>query len=782
MIRRQHFSAACVLITLGLVGLTSAETRQWAPLPATPDVVSADPNAHFDHPCKQHLRTAEARAAAAERVQRNDPARGLYLTVFEETDVLHYDLDLNINHSQRRIYGTNRMSIRSEVNGLQTFMFRLDDAFGITDALINDATPLSITRLSETTLVATLDRTYDAGEEFSITIEYNGRPPSNGFGSAVIYSNYAGTLSEPYFAYTWWPCKDGDLGDPGDNADRATMNMSIEAPDYMRCVGPGELVNVSAVTSSRDRYDWQTQYPIPTYLAFFATRNYDTLTLTYDYGAGTMPVEFNRNAGTGWSFDNAPQVVNMLAVFETVYGPYPYRDEKYGVYQFHFGGGMEHPTSSGQSSLDIPLSAHELAHQWWGDNVTCKDWGHIWLNEGFATYSEVLYEEFKDGDPNFLDANNRMQSVAYGGTPFRYDTSTASIIFSSTVYNRGAWVLHLLRWRMGDDLFFQTLQQYRALYENSAATTEDLAAVASQISGEDLTQFFDNWVYYNGTPWYEYGGVSVQIDGQWYVKFFAEQVQDSGLTYTMPLDVQVRMGDQDRPRYRLPNDALVEHYVLPTLLKPHLQFLWDYDNVVPNVVQDQEVSYLQGPPVVVKVSPTPGAVFDPNQPVTEVEATLSEAVAPTAGEFEVVRVDGQPLGVTPTLTWIPARQTANITFSAPLPGGDYEVRVHDSVQFAGMALDGEIAGGHLPGGIPTGDGQPGGDAVYRFTVNAPAPDPCPEDLDGNNAIDSSDLAVLLGEFGTTSGALPEDGDINGDGAVDSSDLALLLGVFGGNCP
>jgi hypothetical protein len=207
---------------------------------------------------------------------------------------------------------------------------------------------------------------------------------------------------------------------------------------------------------------------------------------------------------------------------------------------------MEHQTMTGQSGYHESLTAHELAHQWWGDNVTCKTWSDIWLNEGFATYAECLWEEFKNGASDsaaYLAAILARKPSASTGSVYvpASQTSSVSRIFDSNLsYRKGAWVLHQLRHVVGDSTFFQLLLDYRAAYQGSAATTDDFAAVASTAHGQDLGWFFQEWVYQGGAPIYQFGWDTVNVDGQQYLHAKIRQTQSSPapLVFTMPVDLR----------------------------------------------------------------------------------------------------------------------------------------------------------------------------------------------------------------------------------------------------
>jgi len=700
---------------------------------------------------------------------------------FEATDALHYNLEIEINPSAGTLSGTNTMTIRSLVDGLTEFTFRLRTQYTITSALINGSTPVSVTTLGTTTRRATLDRAYNAGEEFTLTIAYNGTPVSVGFGSIEFDTQngqpLVSTLSQPYYSYSWWPCKDGDFAQPGDNSDKATLELALIAPSTMRSVSNGLLLGVDNLSGNRRRYRWASNYPTSTYLVFFSSTNYTTWTQTYDYGAGTMPVEFsiypaddNPTNRAAWE-----QVLVMLETYRPIFGLYPFINEKYGIYQFNFGGGMEHQTYTGQGGFWEWVTAHELAHQWWGDSVTCRTWHDIWLNEGFATYSEALWEERRPGSsglPALFAAMSDRRPAFVGDSVYVYDTSNINRIFDyDLTYLKAGWVLHQLRHVVGDAPFFDLLAGYRAAYEGSAPTTDDFAAVCSSVHGQDLSWFFDEWVYGIGAPAYQYGWQTAQINGQHYLRLYINQVQDPSYgMYIMPIDVRVNRSSGNET-HTVWNDADPEHFVIPISSAATGVVLDEFDWIL--TTSKTQVSYVNGPPKIVQAQPGPGATFPSDGGPSQATVTFSENVTASAARFSVV---GDNSGAVPfTYAYTPANFTATLTFSGPRGPDRYTVTVDDAIasSAAGIALDGEIVGTTLP----SGDGQAGGDAVYTFRV---AP-PCPADLDGDGQVALGDLAILLAHYGTTSGASPDDGDLDLDGDVDLSDLAQFLAAFGTSC-
>jgi len=699
-----------------------------------------------------------------------------------DTDVLHNQLELEIVPADETIIGSNVMTIRSLIDGLSEFTFRLRDNFTISAAIINGTTPVQVIDVSTTTRRVILDRPYDAGEVFTLQIAYSGPAVSRGLGS-IEFTSQGGqplvyTLSEPYYAYTWWPCKDGDVGEPGDNADKATLELALTVPANLRGVSNGVLVGIDELPGNRRRYRWASNYPIATYLVCFAATNYNTWTVDYDYGSGTMPVEFNifPSDDTPSNRERWEQCLQMLETFGEVFGLYPFIAEKYGIYEFDFGGGMEHQTNTGQGTFTTWITAHELAHQWWGDAVTCRTWHDIWLNEGFATYSEALWAERKPGSsglPALFDWMAGRRPSRVDDSVYVYDTSDLWRIFSYDFsYCKGAWVLHQLRHVVGDETFFEILAAYRAAYEGGAATTDDFAAVAAAVWGRDLSWFFDEWVYDIGAPAYRYGWETAEINGQHYLRLYVAQVQEPAYpTFIMPVDVRVDWPGGSETLV-IWNDADAEHFVLPIAGPASDVVLDEFDWILHTSCLP--VAYEPGPPAVVQTGPVPGDEILPSAAPRQVTLTFSEDVVCSAGDFSIVEQSAGPVAF--SFDYSPASYTVTLDCGTPLSRGNYTVTAADSVHSAnGIALDGELPDPADPNSLPSGEGLPGGDAVFVFTVR------CPGDLDGDNDVDLSDLAILLSNYGMTAGAEYEDGDLDGDGDVDLADLSALLANYRRPC-
>ena len=773
-------------------------------------LLSAPPADHCEEGTCGKAEMLRRRAAAGLPVSDfSGPGGGGYTPreAMTDTDVLHYVLDIEVFPDTEVITGSNTITVRSLVNNLTQFTFMLRSQYTVTEVLLNGTTPASATTPGANSYArrVTLDRAYNAGEEFTVKISYTGVAVARGFGSIVFghQNNNAAnprtveTLSEAYFAATWWPCKDGDVFLPGDNSDKATMDFSVTAPSIYKTTANGLLHSVTPVAGGKSKYRYITNYPTATYLIAFATTVYNSWTLDYVYplpggGTGTMPVEFNI-----WPVLDTPsnrnawgQAVPMLHAFRPFFGEYPFINEKYGIYHFGFGGGMEHQTNSGQGTFGLSVTAHELAHQWWGDAVTCKTWNDIWLNEGFATYGEALWEEQRPGSQglaSYLAAMQARKPAQVSSSVYVYDASDMNRIFSSTYsYRKGAWVLHMLRKVVGDQTFYDILAAYRAQYEDSAATTDDFAAIASAVSGRDLTWFFTQWVYGSGAPAYAVGVEPVN-DANPFLRVRVRQTQNSAWPgagapagyFAMPIDLRINTV-AGPVTVTLNNNARTQHFVVPTPDQINSAVLDENSWVLSTAVVDEP--YVAGPPAVVRAFPAPGATFEQGATPQIVVAYLSQSATIPAGSLTVTGPGGLVAGSASSGTG----STVQFIPSAAFAPGVYTVALSAAVNSGGLALDGETPGTALVQTtvLPSGNGQPGGSASWTFTVLASDCGTADFDGDGDTGTDAdieAFFACLAGSCCATcySGAADFDGD--GDTGTDADIESFFRVLAGGNC-
>ena len=390
--------------------------------------------------------------------------------------------------------------------------------------------------------------TIATGTSTSVIITYAGIPPTaegaftrgTHAGTPIIY-----TLSEPFGARDWWPCKQ-DLNDKINSFD-----MYITAPATFNSVSNG-LEQSRIVTGANATTHFKHLYPIPAYLIVLNITNY--VVYNQQAGLGTLASPYFSIINYLYPESNTTTIQNQLGVtpgimnlFESLLEPYPFRNEKYGHAQFGWGGGMEHTTVSSMGSFGRDLIAHEMAHQWFGDKITCGTWKDIWLNEGLTEYMSGLVYENLDGAATFVTwKNNKITSITSqpGGATYLSDAGALSVntIFSSRLtYNKGAMITHMLRWRLGDVKFFQALKSYLAdpaLAYGYAVTANLKSHLEAADNGNSLTEFFNDWLINQGYPTYN---ITAQNWGSGQAKIIVNQTQSHASVsfFEMPLEIRL---------------------------------------------------------------------------------------------------------------------------------------------------------------------------------------------------------------------------------------------------
>lgn len=451
------------------------------------------------------IREAEAKAALNQMFYRANLNTGNY-------DLKYHRLELNVDPSVSFISGDVTTYFEAK-EALTEITFDLADNMTVSQVLHNGNT-LSYTQNSDDELVITLPAVQNAGVLDSLTISYSGNPISSGFGSFEQTTHNGDpiiwTLSEPYGAKGWWPCKQ-DLIDKIDSVDVYLTTPQFN-PSNEAYVAVSNGLEISQTTNGSDKTTrYKHRHPIPAYLIAIAVTNYEVYSHTVSNNGNPFDIVnyvFPENLTSAQA--STPVTVDIMNVFSDLFEEYPFADEKYGHAQFGWGGGMEHTTVSFMGNFSRNLIAHELAHQWFGNKITCGSWKDIWLNEGFATYlSGIVYEEL-DGNEAFINwkqQNINTITAAPDGAVYLSDTDTLSVsrIFNYRLsYSKGAMVLHMLRKKLGDTEFFGGLQTYLVDEDHAYdyAKTEEFINIIETTSGQDLTEFFSDWLYNEGYPSY----------------------------------------------------------------------------------------------------------------------------------------------------------------------------------------------------------------------------------------------------------------------------------------
>ncbi len=458
-------------------------------------------------------------------------------------DITYHKLEFTVNPTAYFISGKITTTYTA-LSNMSTITFDKANELIVSTVKKNGAN-LVFTSNSTNELIITLPSTQFAGTSATIEVTYSGAPPVNGFraftqeyhnGAPIVY-----TLSEPYGSRDWWPCKQ-DLNDKINSID-----VYITAPSQFIAVSNGVEPAAPTISGNNKTTHFHHGYAIPAYLICMSVTNYQV----YNQVAGSGPNQFPiinylypENAAS--AIPQLAQTPLILNLFGSLYEIYPYHNEKYGHAQFGWGGGMEHTTVSSMIGFDRGLIAHEMAHQWFGDKVTCGSWKDIWLNESFATYVAAQVIENFDGIPAFINEKQNMINFAVSepsGSVYipESDIGDVNRIFDYRLsYIKGAMVIEMLRYKLGDALFFQAIKSYLAdsnlAYKYAVST--DLQSHLESLYGSSLQEFFNDWIYNQGYPSYE---IIAQNISATQVRFTVNQSQSdpSVSFFEMPVPVRV---------------------------------------------------------------------------------------------------------------------------------------------------------------------------------------------------------------------------------------------------
>lgn len=514
-----------ILVTL----LLSAEIIQ-AQVPARQDIFQQD----IEEIAAKEMRTRERilqRSAASEK-----------LTVASNNFNVHYhrcewDVDPAILYIRGKV--TSHFQILTTSDNIT---FDLNQTLTV-DSILYHGSKISYQRTPAHGLIIQFPSGISAGTNDSVSIYYQGIPGSSGFGSFAATTHGGNTpvmwtLSEPYGAREWWPCKNG-LTDKTDSID-----IIITHPSAYIASSNGKLMSETTIGGSKITA-YKHRYPIATYLVAMAITNYQVSTDTVQLNSGPLEYKGYYYPESFADFKNYESFSKeFLVLFSNLFVPYPFSKEKYAQTQFSWPGGMEHQTNSFMGSLSPNLQSHELMHQWFGDMVTCGSWSDLWLNEGFATYGTALSLEYNypSYHRDYLLSLQRSVFSASNGSVYIMDTLNIGRLFSSRLtYNKAAYVVHMLRWIVGDSAFYRGLRRYLKdpALSYGFAKTDDLKRNLEAESGIDLDSFFENWVYGEGHAHYS-AEWSQNING-WISLTLSQLPSHPSVTfYDMPVELELR--------------------------------------------------------------------------------------------------------------------------------------------------------------------------------------------------------------------------------------------------
>ena len=472
-----------------------------------------------------------------------------FIQEMEKYDVIHYDLDLTANNMNTNLAGTVKMTAIANEN-IDTVIFELFPSYTINTLLVNQNTAQYSWR--ETGIHCKVN--VKKGEKFTISTSYSGKAPdqsTNPLGGAGYSQkqspswkkNVSWTLSEPFSAYEWFPCKQS-LTDKIDS-----VSVKITVPDSCMAGSNGLLQNITSLPNNQKCFYWKHLQPIDYYLISFSVANYT------DYSFYAHPKDADSILIQNYVYPNAlskfknqiDNTADFIDYFSDIYSLYPFHKEKYGHCMAPISGGMEHQTMTTLGFFDDELVAHELAHQWWGNHVTCGSWSDIWLNEGFATYSEylMLAKLFPGSEKGKLNnIHNSVLSVSNGSTWVKDSLNENSIFSRELVYNKGAAIIHTLRYIVqNDELFFQALRNFQSEFGFKTATAIDFKKSIEKTTGIDLTNYFNEWYYGEGYP--TYSAKIYQKSDNSSELIITQKTSASNVTplFTNPIDIRIRRTD-----------------------------------------------------------------------------------------------------------------------------------------------------------------------------------------------------------------------------------------------
>lgn len=654
------------------------------------------------------LEAQEPHACAVNKHQNQHELRDLRLTTEQEKyDVAYYSLSFDIDFGNNAVAGSfiTRLTVTDAGLSVIELDYMNHDYLALIAVSLNGE-PVTFTHANHIISIP-LETPPEIDTEFEVLVESSVQSLPNSFYNAFNFWNQYGspliwTLSGALASHTWWPCKDH----PSDKPD--SMDIHITVPSEYVAASNGLLQSVTENDDDTKTYHWFTGYPTATYLVTMNVYPYFVWSDTYVSASNdTMPIMFFTHSDTSgagaYLVENYLKTNDMMAAFAEMFCEYPFIEEKYGHAEALSSlANMEHQTLSLMVSWAENIVSHELAHQWWGDMISPASFHHMWLNEGFASYTEVLWDEFAYGMEAYFE---HITADAYkgGGTVYVEELYGSENLWEYNLrYRKGSFIMHMLRHVMGDEAFFQSLQIYgeHPDYKYASATTEQFQAICEETAGMDLERFFDQWIYGEYIPIYEYDWRIRSVDGDPSVEMVINQVQDNTGEFWMPIDI-----------------------VVDTETSQEIHVVWDS-------LAQQTLSFSMD-------TPPANLDFDPDQWILR-EAERVVEFTPHAASAQVNELYQAPGEGTLILTAEPVNPDGHeISMSAMIENGSEERLPHVEMYDDGNGFD-EVA----EDGVFTGSwAVPEGEQFYDIDIMTTS-------LDSNYSVINDDLAYF-----TTAGPL-----------------------------
>lgn len=531
---------------------------------------------------QQHYCADHKMQRGVKSISKQNPHARIAAVTPPETkyDLKFYHLNINVERNTRFISGNVKSKAKVVAPTLDSFAFVLHTNHTIDSVYVNGAKRNFVRR--DSLVMATAGTAIPQNTVFDAIVYYKGTAPTGG-GAAIGDGYSTGTsgawgnqvswsLSESLCAYQWFPCKQ-------DLTDKIDSSWVFATTDSANMVGSNGLLKNVVNIGNKKRYEWKSKYPIDYYLISVATAKYRAYNfyvkpqyLSPDSIFVQNFIYDNAIYNSGWATQKTAlnKIKQTMELQCKLFGMYPFYKEKYGHCMAPFSGGMEHQTMTSLGFFDFELDAHELGHQWWGDNVTCRAWKDIFINEGWASYTEYLCHQYLSSISGNTAAN-KMNSVHTsvmsqpGGSSYftNADTMDASVIFDSRLtYDKGSAIVHSLRYEINNDsTFFNATRSFQHTYGGNVASVIEFRDFMQTYTGKNFVQFFNQWYYGEGYPtfdvkWNQGGNTFVLKSTQ------TTSMPSSVPLFKTPVDYKITRTAMADTIVRLQHNIGVENYTL----------------------------------------------------------------------------------------------------------------------------------------------------------------------------------------------------------------------------
>ncbi|MCH7991008.1 MAG: M1 family metallopeptidase [Gemmatimonadetes bacterium] len=495
-------------------------------------------------------------------------------------DVENYRFELTLNDDADEIVGRATVSIRFTSNGVTELDLDLtsvnDEGLGMSvGSVTSNGVPLMFTHENDL-LSIVLPETGRAGSRLDVTVDYRGEPAGglrigpNKYGDRTFFSD-----NWPNRARNWLPTIDHPY-------DKAMTEMVVTAPAHYQVVSNGVRIEETDGLDGTRRTHWKQSVPIATWLYVLGVARFAVQHVDDFEGRAIQTWVYPQDRDAGF-YDFAVPTRQVMEFYSDHVGPYAY-EKLANITSPATGGGMEAASAImyGENSVTGERSLrwrnviiHEIAHQWFGNAVTESDWDDVWLSEGFATYFTLLFIEHAYGRDEFVaglrTAADRVFAQYADDPAYRIvhdDLHDMSRVTSGATYQKGAWVLHMLRGRMGDEAFWRGIRSYYRRHMNGNASTTDFRRAMEEASGLDLESFFQQWLYSGGNPhlegWWDYDPTARAV------RIELNQTQSDGPTYALRLEIGIHHDGQVLPSFieTVELDGRFHRFVIPMVSEP----------------------------------------------------------------------------------------------------------------------------------------------------------------------------------------------------------------------